>query len=356
MEKAEFEFLRDLLNTMSPSGYEEEASVLWKKKAGTFAEKMWTDLHGNSIAVVNEKGSPRVMLAGHIDEIGFLVKYIDDKGFISFAPIGGHDPQIPQGQRVWIKTEKGRIPGVIGKKPIHLLDPEDRKKVVQIEKLWIDIGANSREEAEKLVKIGDPITLAYSMEELLNNKVVSKGIDDKVGAFVVLEALRLLAEDRPKAAVYSVATVQEEIGLRGAKTSAFGIDPKVGIAVDVTFATDSPDFDKSDRKKIGDIRIGKGPVIARGPNINHKVFELLVKTAEEEGIPYQVEGIPRGTGTDANVIQLTRAGVATGLISIPNRNMHTPCEIVSLDDLENAYKLIAAFVRRIDDTTDFRPY
>ncbi len=356
MEKQTFEFLRNLLNTMSPSGYEGEASTLWKERAKTFADKVWTDYHGNSIAVINESGSPRVMLAGHIDEIGFLVKYIDDSGFISFLPIGGHDPQITQGQRVWINTEKGRILGVICKKPIHLLSPEDRKKVVEIEKLWIDIGATSKEEVEKIVKIGDPITLAYNMEELLNNRIVSKGIDDKVGAFVVLEALRLLSERKPKAAVYAVATVQEEIGLRGAKTSAFGIDPKVGIAVDVTFATDTPDFIKSDKKKFGDVKIGAGPVIARGPNINPKVFELLVKTAEEEGIPYQVEAIPRGTGTDANVIQLTRAGVATGLISIPNRNMHTPCEVVSKDDLENAYKLIAAFIKRIDESTDFTPF
>jgi endoglucanase len=213
----------------------------------------------------------------------------------------------------------------------------------------------SKEEAEEYVSVGDPIVNAPGFDELLGDIIVGRGFDDRVGAFVVAEALRLLSEDKPQAEVYSVATVQEEIGLRGARTSAFGIDPKIGIAVDVTFAMDTPKL-KGQKELVGDIKIGGGPVIARGPNINHKLFELFVKTAEEEGIPYQIEGIPRGTGTDANVIQLTRAGVAAGLISIPNRYMHTPCEIVSKKDLENAARLIAATVRKITEDTDFTPY
>jgi endoglucanase len=355
MEEKSYQFLKDILNAISPSGFEDEAAHIWKEYAKEFAHSVITDLHGNSIAVLNENGKPRVMLAGHIDEIGFMVKYIDDDGFIYFTPIGGWDLQIPQGQRVWIKTNGGRITGVIGKKPIHLLDEEERKKIPKFKDLWIDIGAKNRREAEEIVKIGDPIVLAYEFTPLKGDLVAARGIDDRVGAFVVLEALRLLSREKINAAVFSVATVQEEIDLRGAKTSAFRISPEIGIAVDVTFATDFPKIRK-EKEAIGDIKLGMGPVIARGPNINPKVFDTLLKVAEEEDIPYQVEGLPRGTGTDANVIQLTREGVATGLISIPNRYMHTPCEVISVKDLENAAKLIAAFVKRLDEGIDFTPH
>jgi len=295
------------------------------------------------------------MLAGHTDEIGFMISYIDDNGFLYFRGIGGWDPQVLPGQRVWIMTGAGRLTGVIGRKPIHLLEEEERKKVVKFEDLWIDIGAKDKEEAEKLVSIGDPIVLAYGFEELRNGIAASRGFDDKSGAFVVLEAARMLAQLAPQAEVYAVATVQEEVGLRGARTSAFGIDPKVGIAVDVGFATDTPGMDK-EKKKVGEAKMGKGPIIARGPNINGKLFELLVETAKDKKIPYQLEGAPRGTGTDANAIQLTRAGVATGLVSIPNRYMHSPCELVNLEDMENIYKLLAYTVEQIDDRTDFVPF
>jgi len=355
MDEKSYNFLKNILNAISPSGFEEEAARVWKEYAKVFAHKVFTDLHGNSIATLNEDGKPRVLLAGHIDEIGFMVKYIDEDGFIYFVPIGGWDLQIPQGQRVWIKTKKGRVTGVIGKKPIHLLEEEERKKVPKFKDLWIDIGAKTKKEAEEIIKIGDPIVLSYEFVPLKGDNVSARGIDDRVGAFVVLEALRLLSTEKINAAVFSVATVQEEIGLRGAQTSAFRISPDVGIAVDVTFASDFPKMRK-EKESVGDVRLGKGPVIARGPNINPKVFETLVNVAEEERIPYQLEGIPRGTGTDANVIQLTKEGVATGLISIPNRYMHTPCEVVNLKDLENASKLIASFIKRLDEKVDFTPH
>jgi endoglucanase len=255
---------------------------------------------------------------------------------------------------VRIRGEKGVIIGVVGRKPIHLLEAEERKKVVKFDGLWIDIGAKDKKDAEKHVAIGDPGVLDYGFETLLNDLVAARAFDDRVGAFVILEAARLASEMNPKAAIYAVGTVQEEIGLRGAHTSAFGIDPQVGIAVDVGFATDTPSMG-NEKKKVGDIAMGKGGIIARGPNINPKLFDLIVKTAEKEKIPYQVEGAPRGTGTDANAIQLTRAGVATGLISIPNRYMHSPCEIVHLGDLESIAKLIAHTVVSIDDKTDFIP-
>ena len=354
MDKDRVEFLRRFMETACPSGFEEKASQLWREEAGKFADRTWADMHGNSFAVVNEGGSPRVMLAGHIDEIGLMVTYIDENGYLSFTGIGGWDPQVLPGQRVQIQTKNGPVLGVIGRKPIHLLKDEERKKVVKFEDLWIDIGAKDKAEAEKLVEIGDPAVLDYSFTELRNDLVAARGFDDRIGAFIVLEAARIAAKLNPKAAIYAVATVQEEVGLRGARTSAFGIDPKVGIAVDVGFATDTPGMG-NEKKLVGDIKMGKGPMIARGPNINPKVFSLLVDTAKREHIPYQIEGAPRGTGTDANAIQLTRAGVATGLISVPNRYMHSPCEIVHLGDVNNIAKLIAHAVARIDDGMDFIP-
>jgi putative aminopeptidase FrvX len=340
MLKESMSFLRDLMGTISPSGFEEEAMKVWKKRTARYADKVTSDVHGNSIAVVNGKGKPRVMFAGHADEIGYMVKYIDKEGYLYFDTIGGVDLHLAPGERVWIKTAKGRLPGVIGRKPIHLLEPEERRKVAKLDKLWIDIGASDGKETAKLVAIGDPAVPAVGFQELRGDRVVARGFDDKAGAFVVSEALRLIGR-ASKASVYSVATVQEELGLRGAKTSAFGIDPQVGIAVDVTFATDCPDMNK---KRDGDIKVGSGPVISRGANINHKIFDMLVAAAKRGKIPYQVEGAPRATGTDANVIQLNRSGVAAGLVSVPNRYMHTPVELVSLQDLDNTARLLAAFV------------
>ena len=341
IEKESIDFFKKLIDCISPSGFEQEAAAVWKERTGRFAGKIEGDVHGNCIAVLQKTKTPKIMFAGHIDEIGYMVKYIDEQGYLYFSSVGGIDLHLLPGQRVWIKTANGNILGVIGKKPIHVLDEEERRKVVKIEQLWIDIGAGSEQEAKKRVEIGDVAVPAVGFETIQGDMVIGRGFDDKAGAFVVSETLRLLAEERLPAAVYGVATVQEEVGLRGAQTSAYGIAPDIGIAIDVTFATDFPGMDK---KKIGDIKVGKGPVIARGPNINPKVFELLVAAAREENIPYQVEGISRGTGTDANVIQLTRAGVATGLLSIPLRYMHTPVELINLQDVDNTVRLLKAFV------------
>lgn len=354
MNDRRFQFLKEFLSTMSPSGFEEEAAGVWLKEAGSFADRTWKDLHGNAFAAVNESASPRVMLAGHLDEIGLMVSYIDEKGFIYLQGIGGWDPQVLPGQRVWIKGRSGRVLGVIGRKPVHLLEEEERKKVVKLEDLWVDIGAKSKKEAEERVSVGDPAVLAYGPQLLADDLLVARGIDDRIGAYVVLEALRLLRDLKPRCAVFAVATVQEEIGLRGARTSAFGLEPKVGIAVDVTFTTDTPGME-GEKKRVGEAKLGEGPVLARGANVNPRLFELLVETAQKEKIPFQVEPAPRGTGTDANAIQLTRAGVATALVSIPNRYMHSPCEIVSFPDLENAAKLIAHACARLDQNTELIP-
>ncbi|HEU4753019.1 MAG TPA: M20/M25/M40 family metallo-hydrolase, partial [Armatimonadota bacterium] len=279
------------------------------------------------------------------DEIGFLVRYINEEGFLYFAPVGGWDAEVTIGQRVTVHTADGPRVGVIGKRAIHLMDEEDRKKKSELHKLWIDIGAADQAEAERLVRIGDPVTMRVPLERLHGDLVTAKSFDNRMAVWVCAETLRLLRGQSFEAGVYSVSTVQEEIGLRGAKTASFGVSPQVGIALDVCHSTDYPDADK---RKVGDIRLGRGPVVSRGANINPRVFDLLVRAAQEEGIPVQIEAAPAGTGTDANAMQLNQAGMATGLVSVPLRYMHTPTETLSLADLENAAKLCAAFIRRVN--------
>ena len=355
MTKQTRQFLADLINSVSPSGYEAPAAKVWKAEADAFAARVWTDTHGNSHAIVNPGGKPRVMLAGHYDEIGFQVSYIDEQGFVWMQALGGWDPQIAQGQRVQIMTKKGIVRGVVGKMAIHMQTPEERKKVSEIRDLWIDIGAKDKKDAEKMVEIGDPLVVAYGFEEMANGLAAGRAFDNRAGAFVVLEAARQLPKIQPAAEIHAVATVQEEIGLRGATTAAYGIDPDIGIAVDVTFATDHPKMEEA-RKRENLIELGRGPVLTRGPNINAKLFDLIVKTAKAEKIPYQVNAEPRGTGTDANAIQLNRAGVVSALISIPLRYMHSPCEIISLKDLEQGAKLLAKTVEAITPRTNFVPF
>ena len=352
LRKKSLEFLKNILSRPSPSGYEQPVQKIWYDYTKEFSD-VHIDTHGNTIGVVNPQGSPRVMFTGHCDEIGFMIKYIDDNGYLYFGSIGGFDEGIIPGRRVTIHSANGPVPGVIGKTPIHLMKEEERKKAAQIHELWIDIGAQDRKITESLVAIGDPVTYNYDFIELKTGLAVARAFDDRIGSFIVAEILRELSCSKTiKAAVHSVSTVQEEIGIRGARTSAYGIDPHVGVAIDVTFATDQPGVDK---KLVGDIRVSRGPVIARGPNVNSRVFDLLVDTAKKKKIPYQIEGIPRATGTDANSIQVTRAGVATGLVSIPVRYMHTPVETLDLGDAEYVIKLLAAFAEALTPDTDFIP-
>ncbi len=255
------------------------------------------------------------------------------------------------GQRLTIWTDGGPVFGVIGRKPIHLLTEEERKQVPKLRDLWLDIGAANREEAEKLVQIGDPVTLELEYRELRNGRAASPAMDDKCGTWVVIEALRRIDAAKLRWAVYAVSTVQEEVGLRGAKTSAFGIDPEVGVAVDVTHATDCPTIEK---KEEGDVALGHGPVIHRGPNMNPKVVRRLVEVAGAQQLSVQMAATGKATGTDANAIQVNRAGVATGLVSIPNRYMHSPVEMISLDDIDRAADLLARFCESLADE-DFRP-
>ncbi|PLX96473.1 MAG: hydrolase [Desulfuromonas sp.] len=353
MDRQKFDFLKELVETPSPSGYEQPAQRVIRRQLDGVVESLTTDVMGNLVARLGDPEGPRVMLAGHCDEIGFMVQYVDDHGYISFGAIGGVDPHLSPGQRVNIHTQAGVIPGIIGKKAIHLIEAKDRDTVIKLKDQFIDIGCSSREEVEKLVRIGDPVTFAVGVARLQGDIVTSRAFDDKMGAFIVTEvAKRLHAAGDCLCDFYAVSTVQEEIGLRGGATSSYGVNPDVGIVVEVTHATDYPGVDQ---KTIGRVELGKGPVIARGANINPVLFDLIVATAAEQNIPIQVIGVPRATGTDANVMQLSRGGVATALLGIPLRYMHTPVETLALADLDAAIDLLAAVVQRIDINSCFIP-
>jgi endoglucanase len=352
MESTAKEFLIDLLNTPSPAGYEQPAQKIVRDYVQSFADEVITDVHGNVIVGRNVGAPTRVLLAGHVDQIGLVVTYIDEKGFLYAKPIGGWDPQQLIGQRMTVWTKGGPIAALISRKAIHLLNEEERKKVVKLEEMWIDIGAADKAEAASLVRIGDPITLELGYQEMLNGFANAPGMDNITGVWVVIEALRRAAAKGLNVAMYAVSTVQEEIGLRGAITSTFGVRPHIGLAVDVTHATDCPSMDKTQQ---GDIRLGGGPVIDRGPNVNPRLFDRLVDTAEAAQIPYQIAAHGRGTGTDANAIQLSRAGVVTGLVGVPNRYMHSAVETISLADIDHCADLLAALVSGLNGDEDFTP-
>ncbi|HEX2218572.1 MAG TPA: M20/M25/M40 family metallo-hydrolase [Gemmatimonadales bacterium] len=348
-------FLRSLLDTPGPSSFETAPARVWRREAESFADEVRADVGGNSYATLNPGGRPRVMFAGHIDEIGVMVTHIDDEGFVSFDTIGGWDPQVFVGQRVRLLGRSGPVTGVVGKKAIHIMDKDDREKVSKVETLWIDIGASSRADAERQLRIGDPGVMAAGVLEFPNGRLVSRSIDNRIGAFVVLEALRLLAsEGKPAAAVCAVATTREEIAASGggARSSAVTIEPDVAVVVDVTHATDYPGVDK---RRHGDYRLGGGPVLSRGASVSELVFELLVTAAEAEGVPYSIEAASRDTHTDAEAIFNAHRGVATALVSVPNRYMHSPNEMIALEDLDRTARLLAAFARRLTPETDFVP-
>jgi len=352
VQEDSFRFFKKVVEAPSPSGFEQPAQSVVREELAKFADEVKTDIHGNVIGIKNPGGDPRLMLAGHCDEIGFMIKYIDRNGFIFFSSIGGVDAHIVPGQRVKIHASGGPILGVVGKKPIHIMEEEERKKVVKLSEQWIDIGVTSKREAEKLVSVGDAITFSTGLERLQKDLVVSRGLDDKAGVFIICEVLRAVSDKSPSAAVFAAFTAQEEIGLRGARTAAYSINPKIGIAVDVDVATDYPSMD---RRKEGDIRLGRGAVICRGPNINPFVEKKLIEIAKKENIPHQLSGESRATPTDANVIQISRSGVASALVSVPLRYLHTPGEVLCLKDVEAAIKLLTLFVLTVDNGMNLVP-
>ncbi len=341
------DLLDKLLRIGAPSGYEAPAAEIWRE-AASFAT-LSSDGLGSSIARVGE-AAPLFAVVGHIDEIGLIVTHIDEKGFLWFAPIGGWDPQILVGQRVEVRGKNGLVPGVVGRKPIHLLEADQRKKVVELKGMHIDIGAEDRDEAAELIRVGDPVVIAAEPVAVAGERLVSKSMDNRLGAYVALESLRRCVDgDGPSGSFAAVAAVQEEIGLFGARTAAFELRPDVAVAVDVTHATDAPGVDE---KEIGSHPLGSGPVIGRGSTLSPKVFELLVETAEAEGIEYSISASGRGTSTDADVLQISRSGIPTGVVSIPLRYMHSPVEMVDLRDVEATVNLLAAFGSRLSADID----
>jgi endoglucanase len=340
-------FLTELLHARSPSGYEFEAQKVFDTHVKPSADSYENDALGNRIATLNPTGDPVLMLAGHMDELGLIITYINKEGFIYFDTIGGHDRTVISGRRVVINTARGPVKGVTGKRAIHLMDEADRKKVPEIHEIWIDIGARTKKEALARVSIGDCATYDHEFELIHGSIGAARAFDNKVGAYAVGEVIRRLAKQRAKLAakVVSVATSQEEIGVRGATTAAYAVNPHIAIAIDVGHATDHPDCDK---RKHGETKLGAGPIICRGANINPKVYDRLLACAKKHRIPHQLEADPRPTGTDARAIQTGRRGIATGLISVPLRYMHTPSEMVDLKDLEHCVKLLTAFALSLE--------
>ena len=340
-------FLAELLHARSPSGYETEAQAVFDRHVKPAAATYAKDALGNRLATLNPKGDPVLMLAGHIDELGLIITYVNKDGFIYFDTIGGHDLSVISGRRVIIQTADGPVKGVTGKRAIHLMDEEDRKKVPKKHEIWIDIAAGSKKEALERVSIGDVATYDHELELIHGSIGAARAFDNKVGAYIVGETLIRLSRHAKKLAakVVSVATSQEEIGTRGATTATFAVDPHIAIAVDVGHATDHPDCDN---RKFGETKLGGGPIICRGANINPTVFDRLIKAAKKLKIPYQLEADPRPTGTDARAIQVGRGGVATGLISVPLRYMHTPSEVVDLEDVEHCVQLLVEFAKGLE--------
>lgn len=354
MKKKQIKFLKQLVETPSPTGFEEPVAALVRERLGTVADEVSTDTMGSVSAVLSgtDEAAPSLMLAAHMDEIGLMVTYISPEGFLSVASLGGVDAAILPGMRVDVHTAAGPLRGIVGRKPIHLIEPDERKAVTPLSGLVIDLGLKPKR-VKKLVSVGDPITFAVGFERFGDGMAVSKCFDDKCGVWVACRVMeKLAAAGRAAGDFIAVATTQEEIGTRGAMTSAHAMNPDVALAFDVTHATDYPGIDAA---KYGKIVCGAGPVIARGPNINPVVFERLVAAAKAEGIPYQLEAEPSVTGTDARAIQVTRDGIPTGLISVPLRYMHTPTEVVCLADLDATVRLITRFARDLGPQVSFVP-
>ena len=355
MRPSDLNFLKDLTEAASPSGYEQPAAAVFRDFVAPIADSVETNVMGSVHALLKGKakgGGVSVMLAGHIDEIGMMVNYITPEGFIAFKSIGGVDAAILPGMRVDVHTKTTTLRGVMGRMPIHLIDEDARKTVTKIEKLFIDLGLPA-ERVKALVRIGDPITYGVGFETFGDGMAVARAFDDKMGAYICARVLQEVKKaGGAKGDLIAAATVQEEIGMRGGHTSAYGVDPVVGIALEVGHATDYPDVDKRNH---GDATCGKGPIIARGANINPVLFDLLIAAAEKAKVAHQIGAEPRGTGTDANAIQLSRGGKAAALVSVPLRYMHTPTEVLALSDIEDSVKLLARFVLDLPAKIDFTP-
>jgi putative aminopeptidase FrvX len=346
--------LRSLLDAIGPSGFEIAPAEAFAELARGYSDEVEIDLVGSVTARVpgTVDGAPRIAFVGHVDEIGLIVTHIDDKGFLWFAPVGGWDPVILVGQRISLQTKNGPVPGVVGKKAIHLLEPDERGKAVKLNQLHIDIGAADGDEAKRTVEVGDVAVIDAGPVQLLGERITSRAMDNRLGAYVSVDAARRVAEAGGAAGdVFAVGSAQEEITFAGARTSAFRLDPQIAIIIDVTHATDAPGVDE---KELGSHPLGSGPVIQRGSTVHPAIARLLVETAEAEGIDYTIEVSGRGTSTDADAIHVARQGVACGVVSIPLRYMHSPVETIDLRDVEATVALVAAFAKRVPAELDLR--
>jgi endoglucanase len=353
MREASLNFLKTLVNTPSPTGHETRGQRVWLDYAKQFSDETFSDAYGNCVAVLNKGGGPRIMLAAHADEIAMAVNYIDDNGFIYVQKMGGIDAAITKAQRIFIHTRGGAVKGVVGNVAPHLTSKDGDAKPPKIHDLFIDIGVSNRKEAEKIVRIGDPITLADEFDILRGDLAVARAFDNRIGTFAVAETLRLLKESKIKinAEVYAVSNVQEEVGLLGARQIAYSLKPDIALVVDVTHATDYPTVSKTQH---GDTRIGSGPTITHGGCNHLEVVKRLEEVAAKKKIPLQHEAMSNKSGTDTDVIFWTRGGIASALISLPNRYMHSPVEVVSLKDLELIPQLLAAFVQSLKKGEEFK--
>ncbi len=351
VDKTALKFLEALIETPSPSGFETGAQRVWADYVKPHCDEFRSDAYGNAFARLGDADKrPHIVLAGHVDELGFMVSHINDDGFLFVQGIGGVDRALFRGQRVRVHGPKGTIPGVTGSLAIHLQEPDDRKKVPELHEMYVDIGATSKAAAEKLVRVGDAITYADGFERLENKRVAARGCDNRIGVWSAGEALRQLSVKKPACCVTAVSTVQEENGLYGATMAAYALQPDVALVVDVTHGTDIPNCSKP---KHGDVRLGNGPVISFGSSNHPVVVQRLLDVAAKENIPVQREANPRRTGTDADAFFLQRGGIPTASLGLPNRYMHSPVEVIDLDDLAAMAKLLAAFCRSVKPGESF---
>jgi len=354
MNAQSLDFLKSIVSTPSPSGFEQPVAKLYRDYVEPFVHSVSTDIMGNVSAIINPDAGTRVMYAGHMDEIGFIVHYIDENGFLFFSTIGGTDVATEIGQRVRVHGHE-RVLGVIGRKAIQAFETPDTNQTPSLKDLWIDIGATSREDAEKVVQVGSPVTIEADFATLRGSYAVGRAFDNKVGLMIGAEVARCLSLEggvHPDVGIYILGTVQEEIGSRGAKTASFNIAPRTALVVDMGVAADYPRARPQDQ---GRLDLGKGPGISQGANTNPVVLDLLLSAARDRGIPFQQQATGGTSPTDARVVQETRGGVATGVISVPLRYMHTPSEVMCLDDVQATVDLICEYCRRVTPETDFTP-
>ncbi len=352
MKAESLEFLKQLLTSTSPSGYEASAQKIWCDYMRQFADEVHTDAYGNGDAVLNPNARPKIIIDGHIDEIGLMIKHIDEKGYLYFQSIGGVDPGLIRSKRVNIHTKKGIVRGVIGATAIHLCDREKDKKTPKMHELFIDIGVADGKAAKRKVAVGDPMTFVDEFEMIDRNIIIGRGLDNRIGCWVAAEVLRMAAvsKTKPKCAIYACSSVQEETGLNGAKMQVVNIKPDVAIAVDVTHATDTPGIDV---KLHGEVKFGKGPTCSVGRENHPVLLDRLKKIAEKKKIPYQVETFSKTGGTNAYAMWTQNGGVPSAIISPPVRYMHSTVEMMDLRDLQKTADWLLGFVLDVKKNEKF---